>query len=43
MERLQKQIDTIRFLEDATAFLALVMAVSYIAYNVGLMNGRLGM
>ncbi len=42
MEKLHKQIDSIRTVEDFAVFAVIVMAASYIAYNVGLMNGRLG-
>ena len=38
MERLQKQIDTIRFWEDATVFSVIVLAVWFIGYNVGRMG-----
>lgn len=38
VERLQKQIDTIRFWEDATVFSAIVLAVWFIGYNVGRMG-----
>ena len=46
MERLQRQIDTIRFWEDATVLSALVLAVWFIGYNVGRMgaaNQELGL
>ena len=43
MEKLHKQISLFRYMEDFAVFAAIVAAASYIAYNVGLMNGRLGL
>ena len=38
VERLQRQIETIRFWEDVTVFSAILLAVWFIGYNVGRMG-----
>ena len=43
MEKLHKQISLFRYLEDFAVLAAIVLATNYIAYNIGLMNGRLGL
>lgn len=43
MERLHKQISMFRDMEDLVVFAVILLAASYVAYNTGLMNGRLGL